>query len=403
MDPRAKVLTACAALLIAAVAGAGTAGAAGDAAEGKKIFATTCAACHAPDGKGITGLGKPLNDTTFLTTRDDAFIQDTVMKGRPGTMMTSFAHLGEDKVRDVVAYIRAWQTAGPDAGSSEAEGGTDPAVKPAVVFDGDPNNGKKVFGEHCASCHQEIKRYLSKASDENVMRVVDIVHTDTSTRSFTGAHTWATLSEAETRDIVVYMKKLYGEADEDAQLARLAEIESAAAATSSSAVPAVPADGESTATAGVKAPAQADILRGQDLFQGKIRFQKGGPSCIACHHVKNDAVIGGGVLAKDLTKVFTRMGGTGVQAILGQPPFPVMEQAYKDRLLTQDEVDSVIAFLQHADQESLMQKPRDYGRRLVVVGGAGAVLLVAAYSLVWGRRKKKKVNQDVFDRQIKSE
>lgn len=403
MDPTAKVLTACAVLLIAAAAGAGTAGA-GDAAEGKKIFATSCAACHAPDGKGITGLGKPLNDTTFLTTRDDAFIQDTVMKGRPGTMMASFAHLGEGKVRDVVAYIRSWQTAGSDASSSGADAGAEPAAKPAVVFDGDPNNGKRIFGEHCASCHQEIKRYLSKASDENVMRVVDIVHTDSSTRSFTGAHTWATLSEAETRDIVIYMKKLYGEADEDAQLARLAEIESAAAAP-----PTAPAAGAkmapagSAAGAGAKAPAQADILRGQDLFQGKIRFQKGGPSCIACHHVKNDAVIGGGVLAKDLTQVFTRMGGTGVQAILGQPPFPVMEQAYKDKLLTQDEIDSVIAFLQNADQESLMQKPKDYGRRLLVVGGAGAVLLIGLYSLVWGRRKKKKVNQEIFDRQIKSE
>lgn len=399
MDPRTKVLTACAVLLIAAVAGAGPAGA-GDATEGKKIFATTCAACHAPDGKGITGLGKPLNDTTFLTTRDDAFIQDVVMKGRPGTMMVSFAHLGEDKVKDVIAYIRAWQTAGSDAGSSGTEGDSGPAAaKPAVVFDGDPNNGKRVFGEHCASCHQEIKQYLSKASDENVMRVVDIVHTGTATRSFSGAHTWAALTEAETRDIVVYMKKLYGEADEDTQLARLAELESAAA----QAPPAAPAEPAAVPAAGAKAPAQADIARGQDLFQGKIRFQKGGPSCIACHHVKNDAVIGGGVLAKDLTKVFTRMGGTGVKAILGQPPFPVMEQAYKDRLLTQDEVDAVIAFLQHADNESLMQKPKDYGRRLVVVGGAGAVLLVAAYSLVWGRRKKKKVNQDVFDRQIKSE
>ena len=33
-----------------------------------------------------------------------------------------------------------------------------------------------------------------------------------------------------------------------------------------------------------------EIQRGQDLFEGKIRFANGGPSCNACHHVTSDAV-----------------------------------------------------------------------------------------------------------------
>ncbi len=39
------------------------------------------------------------------------------------------------------------------------------------------------------------------------------------------------------------------------------------------------------------------VLMGQKLFQGTIRFENSGPTCNSCHDVKNDAVIGGGILA----------------------------------------------------------------------------------------------------------
>ena len=51
-----------------------------------------------------------------------------------------------------------------------------------------------------------------------------------------------------------------------------------------------------------------DVRRGQELFQGNIRFAERGPACNSCHHVKNDAVIGGGILAKELTSVFSTIG-----------------------------------------------------------------------------------------------
>ena len=106
-----------------------------------------------------------------------------------------------------------------------------------------------------------------------------------------------------------------------------------------------------------------EIATGGELFQGTIRFENGGPACNSCHDVKNDAVIGGGVLARDLTSVFSRMGGEGVGAILGSPPFPVMERAYKERPLTEGEVLALVAFLQDADKQKNFQEPRDYGRR----------------------------------------
>lgn len=146
-----------------------------------------------------------------------------------------------------------------------------------------------------------------------------------------------------------------------------------------------------------------EIALGRDLFQGKIRFANNGPSCISCHHVKNDAVIGGGILAKELTTVFSRMGGDGVRAILGGPPYPVMQAAYKGMPFTNNEIRVLVGFLQHADSEHAYQQPRDYGWGLFVAGVVGLVVLMGFYAVFGRRRKKWSVNQDIYDRQIKSE
>ena len=151
------------------------------------------------------------------------------------------------------------------------------------------------------------------------------------------------------------------------------------------------------------APAsEKDILIGQDLFQGTIRFVNNGPACNACHEVRNDAVIGGGILATELTTVFSRMGGAGVKAILGHAPFPVMQAAYKDQSLTEDEVVALVAFLEYADSEQYNQLPRDYGIGLFVSGSVGAGVLFLFFAFIWRGRKKESVNQAIFDRQVRS-
>jgi len=151
------------------------------------------------------------------------------------------------------------------------------------------------------------------------------------------------------------------------------------------------------------APAsEEDILAGQELFQGNLRFVNGGPACNACHEVRNDAVIGGGILASELTTVFSRMGGAGVKAILGHAPFPVMQAAYQDQSLTDYEVTALVAFLEYADSEQYNQLPRDYGIGLFLSGSAGAGVLFVFFAVVWRGRKKESVNQSIFDRQIKS-
>lgn len=173
------------------------------------------------------------------------------------------------------------------------------------------------------------------------------------------------------------------------------------------AAPSVPATEKTTAAAGVlgakpvevSEPPTEEIARGQDFFQGLKRFANKGPACNSCHHVKNDAVIGGGILARELTTLFSRMSGSGVAAILGSPPFPVMEQAYKNNPLTEEEIASLTSFLEYADQQHSFQQPRDYGMRLFTTGLAGTLLLFGVLSFVRPKRKKSGVYDSIFERQ----
>ena len=148
---------------------------------------------------------------------------------------------------------------------------------------------------------------------------------------------------------------------------------------------------------------EEDIIVGQNLFQGKIRLANGGPACNSCHDVKNDAVIGGGILARELTTVFSRMGEPGVRAILGSAPFPVMQQAYVNKSLTDEEIFSIVSFLQQADRDHMFQQPRDYGVKLAGTGIVGLIVLLGVYAVLWRKRRKKPLNKDIFDRQVKSQ
>jgi cytochrome c2 len=156
-------------------------------------------------------------------------------------------------------------------------------------------------------------------------------------------------------------------------------------------------------TAVVSAPAtEAQVLLGQALFQGNVRLADGGPTCNSCHEVTHDAVLGGGILARELTTVMSRLGGPGVRAIIGNPPFPVMERAYRDKPVNEEEVTALVAFLERADAEQALHRPRNYGIKLFGAGLVGAVILMGIYAVAWRGRKSGPVNQAIFDRQMRS-
>jgi mono/diheme cytochrome c family protein len=92
----------------------------GDADKGKNLFATTCAACHGPNGEGVQGLGKPFTGSEFLKGKNDDDLLAFVKKGRPpgdpdnttGVDMPPKGGnpaLSDDDLRDIIAFLRTLQ------------------------------------------------------------------------------------------------------------------------------------------------------------------------------------------------------------------------------------------------------------------------------------------------------
>lgn len=110
---------------------------AAQSADGAKLYAQNCAACHGTTGHG--GVGVPLSLPDFLATVDDNYLRETIRVGRPGRVMPAFARLGDAEIEAIVTHIRSWQTK--------------PAFETATVRPGSAVRGAELFAKHCASCH----------------------------------------------------------------------------------------------------------------------------------------------------------------------------------------------------------------------------------------------------------
>lgn len=88
-------------------------------ADGAKLYATNCAACHQPNGNGLPPAFPALAGAA-LVTGDQGPLIEVLLKGRPGTAMAPFGHLSNADVAAVATYIRSsWGNAAgavsPDA------------------------------------------------------------------------------------------------------------------------------------------------------------------------------------------------------------------------------------------------------------------------------------------------
>lgn len=145
-----------------------------------------------------------------------------------------------------------------------------------------------------------------------------------------------------------------------------------------------------------------EIEMGKNIFMGSLALANGGPACISCHNVNYTGVIPGGLLAKDLTTVYSRLGGdAGLQGMLGAPPFPAMTQAYKNKAMTEQEIAAITAFLNKVDRDKSNQQVATMNP-LLYGGTVGTTTLLLLIFAVWFRRKKHTVKKDIYDRQIKS-
>jgi cytochrome c oxidase subunit 2 len=95
-------------------------------AQGEKVYASTCVACHQANGQGIPGTFPALNgnEKFVLAPMKDQIL--TVLNGHPGTAMAAFRdQLSDTQIASVITYTRnAWDNAGK---------GADPVVQPSDV------------------------------------------------------------------------------------------------------------------------------------------------------------------------------------------------------------------------------------------------------------------------------
>jgi mono/diheme cytochrome c family protein len=165
---------------------------------GRALFSKNCTTCHGKDGEGVDA--PSLNDKRFLSTTSDDTIFSVISSGVPGTEMPAWnqAHGGpftDQDVRQLVAFIRAWEPEAPDRRAT-----------PQV---GDPARGAEIVSSICSACHGENGKGSDRApalnDPERLKQFDDAWYRDTITqgRPAKGMPTWGTvLSPAQITDLI---------------------------------------------------------------------------------------------------------------------------------------------------------------------------------------------------------
>ena len=144
-----------------------------------------------------------------------------------------------------------------------------------------------------------------------------------------------------------------------------------------------------------------NISRGLKLFSGSQQFENGGASCTSCHKVRDERIFSSGTLAKDLSETFDVMGSAGIAAIIKNPPFPVMQSAYKDYDLSEEEVLDLTAYLRSVSEQRIYQRPRDFSVAFASFGFLVFVMIFMSTIILYFKRKRLAVNHKLLSRPSK--
>ncbi|CAG9609329.1 c-type cytochrome [Pseudoneobacillus rhizosphaerae] len=108
---------------------------------GEKLYMQMCSSCHGNSGLGEGAKqGTALNNQQFLSTVSNQDLIHYVKYGREGTIMPDYKFLSDEQLNQLVAFMRDWQTEKIHFDAPE-------------TISGDIDNGEKVYGLYCLSCH----------------------------------------------------------------------------------------------------------------------------------------------------------------------------------------------------------------------------------------------------------
>jgi cytochrome c oxidase cbb3-type subunit 3 len=182
-------------------------------AEGKQIYNQNCSACHQEDAIGKPGFAPSLTNPELLSIASSQFFEGTIRDGRMGTGMPPFAHLGEKKIKSIVAFLQSHAKRPNRSKAVDAQ----PASK------GDKKNGANSFAKICSTCHGDngdgyaagstgtaigLAGVQQKVSDGFIRETIKYGRSNTRMLGFSGPTAMANLSNQEIDDIIVYMRTL---------------------------------------------------------------------------------------------------------------------------------------------------------------------------------------------------
>jgi cbb3-type cytochrome c oxidase subunit III len=185
------------------------------ATDGATLYGSFCAACHGPRGEGMRYPGvsafPAIANADFLEVASDAFIAETVRRGRPGRRMPAWGEkeggLRPGEIAAVVGHLR-------EMGGVRWSGD----AKPARWVSADPAPGERLFADNCAVCHGERGEgkegtalsnpvLLKSASDTYLVETIRRGRRNTSMPAFvTTSTTHRMLSESEIESIVAFIR-----------------------------------------------------------------------------------------------------------------------------------------------------------------------------------------------------
>jgi cytochrome c oxidase cbb3-type subunit III len=175
-------------------------------AGGAQTYVRLCATCHGANRDGYKSDNAPsLRTTTFLASATDAFLNEAITRGRPGTAMAAFGRalggpLAPAEVDALVAFLRA--------------GGPPRAALLAGPVVGDVAQGKTIYETACVRCHG------TATQRSTAVHLANPILLQTATDGFlryavvegrppTSMVSWKpTLSPKQIDDVVAYVRSL---------------------------------------------------------------------------------------------------------------------------------------------------------------------------------------------------
>jgi mono/diheme cytochrome c family protein len=272
-------------------------------------------------------------------------------------------------------------------------------------------NGKEIFDQKCAACHAIDNTRLIGPGLLGVtaMRDLDWVRAFIMTpdqvlgsddpvaaellEEYGGLKMPNVgLTESETEDVLAYLISLDAEVipTDEPEPTESEPTDKPTATNSEATEPEateVVVEEEQAPSPSPTSPPAGDAIIGQNLFTGVEKFENGAAACISCHHASEVGALGGGNLGPDLTHSFQNFGETGLNSVLDNIPFPMMQSVYNDSPLSEREIEHLVAYMKKTDQEPEGKSAADVTPIFWILGIVGSVILFGIMTVSWVRSR----------------